>query len=883
MRVGELFRWKHNARPGQVVAAPFVTLRARKSPLRGWELHPWFGPDASGQPCPVSYGVLGARASAGEPIIDLTDSWLQRVRIDGHHLHLGGEPFRVRGVTYGSFLPRRDGQPFPESQQIKDDIAAMRALGLNVLRTYATPPPDLVEIAGDLGMWLIVGLHHHDWRMETEAGRRARRRVLDAGLRAVDEALDVCAYNPTVLALAVGNEIPSELVRVHGIASVEDTLSTMVAAAHDGCDDLLVTYVSFPTTEYLEVEGADIVSFNVFLEQPETLKKYLRHLHTVARGRPVLVSELGLASGVHGAAAQATSLEWQLRLVDETGCAGATVFSWTDEWGVAGAPVTGWGFGITDEERTPKPACTVVEQWARRSVSDLRREWPKVSVVVCAYNEERVLDACLASLAACDYPALEVIICDDGSTDDTAAIAERYPFRVLRLPHGGLSRARNAGCEAATGEIVAYLDADAYCHREWPYHLALSLEDPGVVATGGPNLPVPDAGFAERAVAASPGGPLEVLVGDDRAEHVPGCNMAFERDALIAAGGFDETYTSAGDDVDICWRLLDAGGEIGFAPAAQIRHHRRASVRAYLRQQRNYGRSERMVATRHRHRFNRLGQAKWSGFLYGGQRLMPSLLRPVVYHGYQGHAPFQTVVSRRAEEALGLAAAVLPLTVPLFVLGVVLAVLNPAAWAIAAAVLVLVAGYAAAVFAAFRPHRSEPEPRRLRAVVAWLHVAQPIVRAWGRLRATDLGPRPSAPTEAWTGDRAAWLRAIERHLFGAGLAVKVGGPTDAWDIEASRLSLVGWRITTAVAWSWTPIARVRMRPRRVLLVLATLAGVAAGQFGALPLLGLGLLAALDALVGARACDRAIRATAAGSRGSGTSVELEGRELVDHVA
>ena len=75
-------------------------------------------------------------------------------------------------------------------------------------------------------------------------------------------------------------------------------------------------------------------------------------------------------------------------------------------------------------------------------------------------------------------------------------------------------------------------------------------------------------------------------------------------------------------------------------------HHRRATVRAYLRQQRNYGRSERMVATRHRHRFNRLGQATWSGFLYGGQRVLPSLLRPIVYHGYQGHAPFQTVIGR---------------------------------------------------------------------------------------------------------------------------------------------------------------------------------------------------------------------------------------------
>src|SRR6185436_7839942 len=142
-----------------------------------------------------------------------------------------------------------------------------------------------------------------------------------------------------------------------------------------------------------------------------------------------------------------------------------------------------------------------------------------------------------------------------------------------------------------SGEIVAYLDGDAHCHPEWPYHLALALEEPGVVAAGGPNLPVLDAGFAERVVAACPGGPMHVLLSDDRAEHIPGCNMAIRRDALSAVGGFDSAFVSAGDDVDVCWKLLDRGGQIAFAPAAQVRHHRRASFAGYLKQQFGYGRS----------------------------------------------------------------------------------------------------------------------------------------------------------------------------------------------------------------------------------------------------------------------------------------------------
>jgi len=720
------------------------------------------------------------------------------------------------------------------------DLEAMAALGLNTVRTYALPPPDLLDTAAALGMRVLVGLDYHDWRMEPTPGRAAHRRIRAAGLAVAGQALERCAERPEVLAISVGNEVPADLVRVHGIGAVQDTLSALVAEIHAGDPGMLVTYTNFPTTEYLRVDGVDLATFNVFLEEPDTLGSYLRHLQLVAGSRPLLITELGLPGAVHGEARQAEVLDWQLRRVDETGCAGATVFAWTDEWGVGGQPVTGWGFGIFDEQRVPKPAARSVSRWASHSLEDLRQSWPSVTVVVCAYNEQRTIAECLASLARCQYPNLEVIVCDDGSTDRTREIARTFPFRILALDHGGLSRARNAGTEAATGEIVAFLDADAACDPSWPYHMALSLEDPRIAATGGPNLPVAGAGLVERAVALSPGSPTEVLTGDDRAEHVAGCNMAFRRECIQEIGCFDPVYTAAGDDVDVCWKLLDEGYEIGFSATAQVFHHRRGTVRGYLRQQRGYGRAEKLLSGAHPHRFNRLGQPQWSGAIYGGVDLLPRWLRPVVYHGHQGQAPFQPISRHRGATAMMWGTVLLPLAVPLLVGGAVAALASPRYLLVPAAVAALLVVFAAAVARSVNVPRDEPRPHALRALVAFLHVAQPLARTWGRLRARPHRVPHLRPT--WTGDRAGWLRNLERELPAAGYAVRVGGQHDRWDLEVSIGLLLRGRITIGVAWSWVPHLRIQQRPAPTAVLVPPAMALLALVAPVVTLLLLGLVA-----------------------------------------
>ena len=118
-------------------------------------------------------------------------------------------------------------------------------------------------------------------------------------------------------------------------------------------------------------------------------------------------------------------------------------------------------------------------------------------------------------------------------------------------------------------------------------------------------------------VANAPGGPIHILLSDTEAEHIPGCNMAFRKASLQEIGGFDPQFRVAGDDVDVCWRLHNAGETIGFSPGAVVHHHRRSSVRAYLRQQFQYGKAEALLERKWPRRYNAAGHLTWAGYVYG--------------------------------------------------------------------------------------------------------------------------------------------------------------------------------------------------------------------------------------------------------------------------
>jgi GT2 family glycosyltransferase len=401
--------------------------------------------------------------------------------------------------------------------------------------------------------------------------------------------------------------------------------------------DVLFSYATYPPTEYLLPQNVDFFCFNVYLHNQGDFEKYLLRLQNLTEERPLILGEFGMDTIRHSQEEQAEMLSWHVDSVVKCGLAGTIFFTWTDEWFTGEQEITDWAFGIVTREREPKKAFSALREKLGEDNSALpHRHLPRapfVSVIVCSYNGGQTLAACLDSLGKLNYPDYEVILVDDGSTDDTAYIAAQFPrVRYIHQSNCGLSHARNTGAAAAKGEVFAYTDSDCMADVDWLYYLIRTLVSDEYAGVGGPNVTPPAQNWVQACVAAAPGGPSHVLLTDTIAEHIPGCNMAFYRWAFENIGGFDAEYRKAGDDVDFCWRLQQAGCVIAFSPTAIVWHHRRFTLRAFLKQQDGYGEAESLLRFKHLIFFGPTGTAKWRGQIYGTPRFSWFIDRPVIYH-----------------------------------------------------------------------------------------------------------------------------------------------------------------------------------------------------------------------------------------------------------
>jgi O-antigen biosynthesis protein len=753
----------------------------------------------------------------------------ERARVHGRSIiAASGAKLHARGVTYGTFAST-GGSQFPDAPQVRRDFEAMAQAGVNSVRTYLPPPVWLLDTAWDLGLHVVVGLAWEQHVAFLEHPQRARE------IRArVGRQVAQCESHPAILCYALGNEIPAAIVRWHGKREVERFIEELYWEGKENDPGGLFTYVNFPSTEYLELPFLDLSAFNVFLEDEGTFASYLARLQNLSPDRPLLVTEVGLDSRRNGRHAQAHTLSWQVRHAFDTGAAGVFVFAWTDEWHRGGREVCDWDFGLVDRRRRAKPALGAIHRAFAQAPFDAERPWPRISVVVCTHNGAPTLAECLGRVGELSYPDFETIVVCDGSHDRSAEIARQFGVRVIESEHRGLSHARNLGIAQADGEIVAFLDDDAYPDQDWLHYLALGFREERNAGVGGPNLPPREGRLVPDCVAAAPGGPIHVLVSDREAEHVPGCNMAFRRSALEQIGGFDERFRTAGDDVDVCWRLQKAGRTLGFSAGAVVMHHRRGSVRSYLKQQYGYGKAEALLERKWPTHYNRAGASRWSGRIYerparGGRR------RPQVRYGTWGSGLFQSVYDpppsfftsmlRLPESLLALALLGGISALGLLWRPLLFAAVPSLALALSVLGQALVGGWSAHRPA---PGRSRGEILERRLLTALLFGAQPFARLAGRLQG-GLSPwrRRLRPNAAWPRPRTVELwsehwrepssRVQQLHdgLAARGGFVRSGGPFDRWDLDLRTGPLGKVRIRLAVEehGEGSQLVRARIWPR----------------------------------------------------------------------
>lgn len=222
---------------------------------------------------------------------------------------------------------------------------------------------------------------------------------------------------------------------------------------------------------------------------------------------------------------------------------------------------------------------------------------PKVTIIIPAYNEENSIKACLESLIKLDYPESqrEIIIVDDGSTDSTRSIIAPFDVVLTTTDHCGPSKARNIGIECATGQFIAFTDADCIVDQLWIKTLVdVLLANPTVASVGGKQKGYPnDPPFAKRVqhfleMVGFLGGYTKDHHSLTEVDHNASCNTMYRKKCLIKVQGF-RPGLFPGEDVDLDYRIRKAGYSILYEPSAIVYHQRPKKLSDYARMIYSYG------------------------------------------------------------------------------------------------------------------------------------------------------------------------------------------------------------------------------------------------------------------------------------------------------
>ncbi|MBI2886112.1 MAG: glycosyltransferase [Chloroflexi bacterium] len=215
----------------------------------------------------------------------------------------------------------------------------------------------------------------------------------------------------------------------------------------------------------------------------------------------------------------------------------------------------------------------------------------RASVIIPAYNARGTLGACLEALLGQTTPReqYEVIVVDDASSDDTAAMAGRYPVQVLRQAHAGPAAARNLGARAAQGEMLLFLDADCVPTPGWLEAMLRPFSQPEIVGAKG-RYRTAQRALVARFVQLEYKEKYQRMAQERYIDFIDTYSAAYRREVFLANGGFDTTFVSASaEDQEFSFRLAEQGLKMVFLPEAVVYHTHPASWTRYTRRKMRFG------------------------------------------------------------------------------------------------------------------------------------------------------------------------------------------------------------------------------------------------------------------------------------------------------
>jgi cellulose synthase/poly-beta-1,6-N-acetylglucosamine synthase-like glycosyltransferase len=224
-----------------------------------------------------------------------------------------------------------------------------------------------------------------------------------------------------------------------------------------------------------------------------------------------------------------------------------------------------------------------------------------ISVIVPAHNAGQTISECLSSLLAQGEPReqYEVIVVDDGSTDDTRQVVQRYAVTLLDQPHEGPAAARNRAVAASEGEIVLFTDADCVADGTWIEEMVRPFQEPEIIGVKGAYR-TRQQGIIPRFVQCEYEERYDRMARLRQIDFIDTYSAGYRRQIFLAEGGFDTAYPNASvEDQELSFRLAERGYKMVFNPRALVYHQHPDTLGAYLGRKFNIGYWKVRVLRRH--------------------------------------------------------------------------------------------------------------------------------------------------------------------------------------------------------------------------------------------------------------------------------------------